>query len=166
MLILLYLGAFATANIAINEFGPSAVPIVSFLLVGFIITTRDVLHERWTGDGLVWRMAALVAGGGALSVALNIEALPIAIASMVAFTASETANALVYHPMLQREVPFLARVNLGNVVNAVVDSVLFVTLAFGFLLPIIALQVAAKILGGALWSSVYAASRAVLARRT
>lgn len=160
-MIALYLGAVVAANLIIAHVGPAAVPAVSFALVGFVITARDRNHDRWADDPrkLTLYMGGLILAGGALSAAVNIDALPIAIASAVAFAASEAVNALAYHPMLRRGVPWLARVNLGNVPNAVVDSVLFVTLAFGFAPGIIALQVAAKILGGAMWSLLLARRR-------
>jgi hypothetical protein len=159
---LLYLAAVVAANLTIAFIGPAAVPLVSFFLVGFIITTRDVVHERWyVGESpalnLFARMGGLILAGGTLTVLLNVGALPIAIASVAAFVFSELANALVYHPMWKREVPFLKRVNIGNVVNAALDSVIFVSIAFGFTPEIIAMQIAAKVLGGAVWSVAYAA---------
>lgn len=150
----LYVAAAAAANLIIAAYGPPAVPVVSFLLVGFVITTRDRLHDEWHGDLLALRMVCLVAAGAAVTFAINAEALPIAIASTVAFGASEAVNALVYEPLRRRGVGWYARVNSGNVANAITDSVLFVTLAFGFSLRIVVLQVAAKVLGGAVWSAV------------
>jgi hypothetical protein len=52
-----------------------------------------------------------------------------------------------------RSKPWLVRSNGSNVVGAVVDSVVFPTLAFGSFLPhIVALQFSAKVGGGAVWS--------------
>jgi uncharacterized PurR-regulated membrane protein YhhQ (DUF165 family) len=51
----------------------------------------------------------------------------------------------------------MVRANGSNVVGALVDSILFPTIAFGFgafLLPVVALQFAAKVAGGAVWSFV------------
>jgi queuosine precursor transporter len=148
----LYLAAVVAANLTIAAFGAVAVVPVSFLFVGFVMTTRDHLHDSWLGDGLPWKMSLLVVAGGALSFALNADALTIAVASSVAFAASETANALVYQPLLRRGVPWLQRVNIGNLPNATIDSLLFVTLAFGFAPAIIAAQIAAKVVGGFVWS--------------
>jgi queuosine precursor transporter len=148
----LYVAAAAAANLAIAHFGPRAVPLVSFLLVGFVMTTRDRLHDAWQGRNLSLRLGMLIAAGSAVSYAVNADAATIAIASAVAFAASETINGLVYQPLLARGVPWLKRVNVGNVPNALTDSLLFVTLAFGFAPITIILQVLAKILGGAIWS--------------
>jgi queuosine precursor transporter len=148
----MYVAAAAAANLAIAHFGPRAVPIVSFLLVGFVMTTRDRLHDAWQGRTLSLRLGLLIAAGSAVSYAVNADAARIAIASAVAFAASETINGLVYQPLLARGVPWLKRVNIGNVPNALTDSLLFVTLAFGFAPVIISAQVAAKVVGGAVWS--------------
>jgi queuosine precursor transporter len=156
----LYVGAAAAANLLIAQFGPPAVPVVSFLLVGFIITTRDRLHDAWQGRRLSVRLGLLIAAGSLVSYLVNADAASIAIASAVAFAVSESVNALVYQPMLARGVPWLTRVNAGNVPNALLDSLIFVTLAFGFAPGIIAGQVMAKVLGGALWSMVLAHRRA------
>lgn len=157
-LIAAYLAAFTAANLAIWNYGPSAVPWVSFFLIGFIITTRDMLHEHWADDrlSLFVGMGTLILGGGVISYIFNQDALPIAVASVVAFAVSEAVDAVVYHGLLVKQVPFLGRVNVSNVFNAVLDSVIFVTLAFGFSLTIVALQVAAKIAGGFVWSLLYA----------
>jgi queuosine precursor transporter len=152
LLTCLYVGAAAAANLLIAQFGPPAVPVVSFLLVGFIMTTRDRLHDAWQGRRLSGRLGVLIAAGSLVSYLVNADAAPIAIASAVAFAVSESVNALVYQPMLARGVPWLTRVNAGNVPNALLDSMIFVTLAFGFAPGIIAAQVAAKVLGGAVWS--------------
>lgn len=152
-MIALYLAAVVIANLVITAFGPSAVVPVSFALVGFTMTARDRLHERWQGK-LTVRMGLLIGAGGLISYLLNMDALPIAIASVVAFTASETAGALVYQPLLKRGVGWFSRANSSNVVAAFTDSVIFVSMAFGFDARIIAAQVAAKILGGFFWSIV------------
>jgi queuosine precursor transporter len=148
----LYLAAVVAANLTIAHFGPAAVVPVSFVLVGFVMTARDRLHDRWSGRGLTWRMGALVALGGLLSYLLNADAQRIAVASTVAFVVSESVNALVYAPMLRRRVPWLARVNLGNMPNAVTDSALFIGLAFGWMPGLMLLQAAVKIGGGLVWS--------------
>jgi queuosine precursor transporter len=155
-LAILYVAAAAAANLLIAHFGPPAVPIVSFFLVGFIMTTRDRLHDAWRGRRLSLRLGLLVGAGSLVSYLVNADAASIAIASAVAFAASETINSFVYQPLLARGVPWFRRVNVGNVPNAITDSVLFVTLAFGFAPAIIALQVAAKVFGGLLWSLLLA----------
>lgn len=96
-------------------------------------------------------MALLIALGSFLSWWLNREAGPIAIASFVAFAASGSVDATIYHWL--RHQSWFVRVNGSNLLGAAVDSVIFPTLAFGGLLPWIVIgQFAAKVFGGLLWS--------------
>lgn len=158
ILVFLYLIAIVAANLAAATFGPSATPVIAFFLVAFDLTSRDLLHSAWQGRGLQWRMPLLIAIGGLLSYALNASAGRIAIASCVAFAAAGVADALVYHALRRRS--WVQRANGSNVVGALIDSALFVTIAFNAWLPLIILaQFAAKTAGGALWA--YILSRTV-----
>lgn len=151
--IALYLVAIVAANLTVATWGPSMTVVNAFLFIGLDLTTRDKLHDTWHGDGLVWKMGALILTGSALSWLLNRDAGKIALASFVAFATAGTADTAVYHLLRRRA--WLQRVNGSNVVSAAVDSVLFPTLAFGAFLPVIVLgQFAAKVLGGALWSAL------------
>ena len=70
---------------------------------------------------------------------------------MLAFCAAAVVDGLVYHALAGRG--FLVRSNASNVGGALVDSLLFPTIAFGAFLPtIVALQFAMKVGGGLLWS--------------
>jgi uncharacterized PurR-regulated membrane protein YhhQ (DUF165 family) len=149
----LYLAAVVAANLSVAALGPWASVVNAFLFVGFDFTSRDRLHEAWRGRHLWLRMALLIAAGGVISYLLNRDALQIAVASTVAFIASASCDAIVYQ--LLRWQPPMRRINGSNVAGAAVDSVVFPTLAFGGLLPLIVLgQFAAKVLGGLMWSMV------------
>lgn len=151
MIVILYLSAVVAANLVVTVFGPNASVMTAFLFIGLNLSARDRLHASWQGSGLVWKMAALIASGSALSWMLNRDAAPVAIASMVAFGASESVDALVYHAALRWS--WMKRANASNAVSAAVDSVVFPTLAFGGFLPVIVLgQYLAKTLGGAVWA--------------
>lgn len=152
MLIVLYLAAIVVANLLVAQFGASVTILNAFLLIGLDLSTRDALHEQWQGKGLVWKMAALIATGGALSAFLNWNALPIAIASSVAFLAAGIADTAVYALLGERSK--LVKMNGSNLVSAAVDSLVFPALAFGFplLWGIVLGQFIAKVLGGFLWS--------------
>lgn len=153
MLVLIYLAAIVAANLTVAAFGPSVTIVNAFLFIGLDLTCRDALHDRWRGDQLALRMVGLIAAGGAISYVLNAGAGQIALASTVAFVAAATADALVYRALGDRA--FLLRVNGSNVVSSAVDSLVFPTLAFGSLLPVIVLgQFAAKVAGGFAWSLV------------
>ena len=148
---ILYLAAIVAANLIITQFGPSASVLTAFLLIGLVITTRDRLHDAWYGNGLRWKMTALIAAGGLLSYLLNADAARIAVASFAAFAVSESLDAALYHYLRDRD--WYVRVNGSNTLSAAADSVLFPTLAFGLFLPWVILgQFAAKVFGGAIWS--------------
>ena len=153
LLVALYLAAIVAANLLVAAFGPTVTIWGAFLFIGLDITARDSLHQAWQGRGLWPKMAALIAGGGLLSYLLNRDAGPIALASLAAFAASGATDALIYHRLRRRA--WWVRVNGSNVASAAVDSLVFPTLAFGALLPLIVLgQFLAKVAGGALWSFV------------
>lgn len=151
MLVALYLAAIVAANLSVAYFGPYASIINSFVFIGLDITTRDALHERWEGKNLWGKMALLILAGSVLSWLLNRDAGRIALASFAAFAAAGAADTVVYHLMRHR--PKLWRVNGSNAVSAVVDSVVFTTVAFGSFMPlIVGGQVLAKVAGGYVWA--------------
>lgn len=153
ILVALYLVAIVAANLAVATFGPTITPVTAFLLIGLDLTTRDALHDRWRHRHLPARMALLIATGSLVSWLINPAAGRIAVASALAFALAATADALTYH--FARHRPWLQRANASNLAGAAVDSLAFPTLAFGALLPwIVALQFAAKVLGGLVWSLV------------
>lgn len=153
LLIALYLSAIVAANLFIAAFGPAAVAPVSFFLVGFTLTSRNRLHELWR-ERLVLNLGLLIAAGGFLSALLNLNATRVAIASVVAFTFSQALDTLIYEPLYRRQVKWFTRSNTSNLGSAVLDSLIFVSIAFGFSWPIIASQVAAKVLGGLFWTAI------------
>ncbi len=151
MYIALYLLAIVLANLTVTWFGPNMVIVNAFLFIGLDLTARDKLHDAWHGNGLVWKMTALIAAGSALSWFVDRAAGQIALASFVAFAAASTVDTVVYH--LMRRHAWWYRVNGSNLASAAVDSVLFPTIAFGVFLPWIILgQFTAKVAGGFLWS--------------
>jgi len=151
-LVMIYLAAIVAANLLVATFGPAVSIVNAFALIALDLTSRDRLHEAWAGRGLVWRMAALIAAGSAISYLLNRTAGPIALASLVAFAASATVDALAYHLLRGRS--WGVRANGSNVLSAAVDSLVFPALAFGWppLWPIVIGQFLAKTIGGWAWS--------------
>jgi hypothetical protein len=149
----LYLVAIVAANLLVVWFGPGVTIVNAFLFIGLDLTARDRLHDAWRGNGLVWKMGALIVSGGVISYLLNRDAGRIAVASTVAFAAAALVDAGVYH--LLRRHPFLVRANGSNIPGAAVDSIVFPTLAFGGFLPWVTLgQFAAKVAGGFVWSLI------------
>lgn len=124
-----YVGTIVTANWAIRTFGAVSVGFgllapAGVYCAGLAFTLRDLLHEAFG------RRAAVIAiGVGALlSVSLGGR---LALASGIAFLLSELADLAVYEPMRRRG--WLRAVFASNVVGLVVDSALFLWLAFGSL---------------------------------
>jgi uncharacterized PurR-regulated membrane protein YhhQ (DUF165 family) len=125
-----YIGTIVAANWAVATFG--AVPVGFGLMapaavyaVGLAFTLRDLLHELAGRAAVLWAILA----GALLSVAVASPQL--ALASGAAFAVSELADLAVYEPLRRRR--WLVAVAASNVVGLVVDSVLFLTLAFGSL---------------------------------
>ena len=124
-----YIATIFAANWAITTFG--LVPVGFGLLApagvyfaGLAFTFRDLTQDQL---GRRWTYLAIIAGAG-LSGFLS---GPLAIASGAAFLLSETADLLVYTPLRERH--WLGAVAASNTVGLVVDSALFLWLAFGSL---------------------------------
>ena len=72
----------------------------------------------------------------------------------MAFLAAGVVDAIVYQRLLKKS--RFVRVNGSNVFGALIDSLVFPTVAFGAFLPLIVLgQFAAKVSGGFVWSLVF-----------
>jgi queuosine precursor transporter len=161
----MYLAAIVGANLTVAAFGPAVTILNAFLFIGLDLTCRDRLHEQWNGRGLGWKMAALIGAGSGLSWIVNHGAGQIALASMLAFAAAAVADTLTYHALRGRT--DLVKINGSNVVSATVDSLIFPTVAFGGFMPEIVLgQLAAKVVGGYLWSIILVGARAMRAEYT
>ena len=146
-----YLGAIILANLTLLWFGPSAPIVNAFLLIGLDLSLRDRLHEAWSGKALWAKMLVLVASGSLVTVALNLDAWQIALASAVAFGVAGFGDAVVYHWL--RHKPYLWKANGSNVTGSFLDSIIFPTLAFGLWMPELVLgQFLAKVAGGYCWA--------------
>lgn len=153
LFVISYIAAIVCANLTVAHFGPWFSPINAFILIGLDLSLRDRLHDVWKGSNLWPRMLGMIATAGAISYVLNPASGTIAVASVVAFCAAALADAGAYH--LLRDQTFLRRSNGSNLAGALVDSLLFPTIAFGAIMPnIVALQFGAKLAGGAVWAFV------------
>jgi len=151
--VILYLSAIVLANLTVAWFGPKIIIVNAFLLIGLDLTSRDHLHESWHDRGLIWKMTLLIAMGSLITWVLNRNAGQIAFASFVAFSLAAIVDTVSYH--LLREKAYIVKINGSNVTSALVDSIVFPTLAFGVFMPWIILgQFAAKVGGGFVWSLV------------
>lgn len=149
----IYIASLVIANLLVAWLGPWFSPINALVLIGLDLSLRDKLHDAWQGDGLPWRIGILIAASGTISYLLNPAAGIIAIASVVAFCAAMAADSIAYQAL--RRFGWFTRANGSNVAGASVDSVVFPTIAFGSFMPeIVAMQFAAKVAGGAVWSFI------------
>lgn len=125
----LYVGTVFAANWAIRRFG--AVPVgfglaapAGVYFAGLAFTLRDLTHEALGRRAVL----AAIAAGAACSALVSPR---FALASGTAFLLSELADYAVYAPLRRRH--WLGAVALSNAVGLVLDSVLFLGLAFGSL---------------------------------
>lgn len=149
--VIIFLIAIVTANTTLLLFGPEPWAYINaFLFIGLDFTIRDKLHDVWKVN--LWKkMLALIFAGSAISVFFNLEAGQIAIASFLAFLLASSVDAGIYHFLKNRR--WLIKSNVSNAGGAVVDSIIFPTIAFGAFLPeIILIQILCKFIGGIVWS--------------
>ncbi len=95
------------------------------IMVGLALVLRDLVQRRL---GKLWALGAIVVGA-LLSALIAPQAL--VLASGAAFLVSELADFAVYTPLQKKRL--VLAVFMSGVVGLVVDSVLFLQLAFGSL---------------------------------
>lgn len=112
--------------------GPCLIPVApglsapsGVLMIGLALVLRDIVQRAL---GLTWVIPAILIGA-ALSAFLAPPSL--VLASGVAFLLSELADTAVYTPLQQRR--YLMAVVLSSLVGLVIDSAVFLWLAFGSL---------------------------------
>lgn len=124
-----YIATIFAANWAIETYGLVSVGLglmapAGVYFVGLSFTLRDLTQEAL---GRRWTVGAILIGA-TLSALVSPQ---FALASGAAFLISESADFLVYQPLRERR--WLLAVALSNLVGLVVDSALFLRLAFGSL---------------------------------
>lgn len=155
-----YIGTILGANWALQQFG--AIPVgglfipAGTLFAGLAFTLRDLLHERIGG----WWTIAVILIGIACSALVSPT---FALASGIAFGVSELADLAAYAPLRKRH--FYLAVTLSNTVGMLLDSVLFLLLAFGSL-AFLPGQIVGKALMTVLALIVLRGGHAVLSRNT
>ncbi len=112
--------------------GPCLIPVLpsvmapsGVLMIGLALVLRDLVQRRL---GIRWVLVA-IALGAALSALLAPGAL--VLASSAAFLLSELADFAVYTPLQRRRL--VLAVFASGIVGLVIDSVVFLQLAFGSL---------------------------------
>jgi hypothetical protein len=136
---LLFAGSIPLSNWLIGNVGttcvpdgPCLIPVApgldapsGVLAVGLALVLRDLVQRRL---GVSWSVVAIVLGA-VLSASFAPPAL--VVASTTAFLLSEFADLAVYTPLQRRR--FVRAVIASSVVGLVVDSMVFLWLAFGSL---------------------------------
>lgn len=126
-----YIGTVYAANWALKTYGFIDVGFgltapAGVLFAGLAFTFRDLTHESL---GRLFCIAAILLGS-LFSYVLE-DVGKIALASAVAFGLSELADLAVYEPLRRKR--WLTAVFASNAVGLVLDSALFLWLAFGSL---------------------------------
>jgi len=123
----LFAASIYCANLLTSHYGIVSAPLYSVtagtFMAGLTFSLRDALRET---SGRTMALVAIVIGA-----LMSYEfggSEKIAIASGLAFLFSESADALVYEPLRRR---WWLAVTASNAVGMVVDSMLFLWLAFG-----------------------------------
>lgn len=149
-----YLAAVVGANLLVSHFGPSSTPYVAFGVIAAVLIFRDQFADL-TGPQRAVQQGVLILAGAALTWFVNRSASIIAEASVISFIASESLEGVLY--FLMRRLPWVQRAPRSGMAGAAVDSVLFISIAFGFSLPLVVAQFFAKGFGAYVWSEVIGA---------
>jgi uncharacterized PurR-regulated membrane protein YhhQ (DUF165 family) len=137
--LILYMACVPLANWMIGHIGtfcvpdgPCVIPVApgitapsGVLIIGAALVLRDLVQRRM---GKMWSLGAIVAG---TILSAFIAPPSLVIASTVAFLLSELADFAVYTPLQKRNLSLA--VFVSSSVGAVVDSIIFLHLAFGSL---------------------------------
>jgi len=112
--------------------GPCLVPVApgimapsGVLMIGAALVLRDLVQRRL---GIEFGVAAIVAGA---AISAGVAPASLVVASATAFLLSEFADFAVYTPLARRRL--MAAVVASSMAGLVVDSIVFLWLAFGSL---------------------------------
>lgn len=149
MLSTFYIASVTLANLIVHTFGPWTIPINAFFLIGLDLTLRNVLSFRTSK----LQMMVLIIAAGIVTYVANPSAERIAIASSVSFVCAAIVDWTVFSMV---RAGWIRKNATGSMAGAVIDSMLFPTLAFGSFLPMIVVtQVIAKTSGAVIWSLIF-----------
>lgn len=141
---IVYLASIMLGNIFVDLFGIVKIWGLTFpagvVFIGLTFSFRDYVQRNW-GDWASWGwmgMASLI------TVLFNVK---IAFASFAAFVVSEGVDWMVFKFFKK---PFHQRIMFSNLLSCPLDSMIFVTLAFGWFWPAIWGQAVIKYFSGLL----------------
>ena len=119
-----YLALIILTNVGFDRLGPSW-PV--FACVGLTLVARDFVHRYY---GARWSIALIIVGA---IVSAFLASPAVALASLVAFAAAELIDLGVYVAARRRNYLMSVAVLVSGIVGSVVDSAVFLTIAFGSL---------------------------------
>jgi len=129
-----YIGCIVAANILASRWIIPlplglAVPAGVFAIAP-VFSIRDAIHEKWGRKGayILIGLASIISWGLALLTGDGLLSR-ITLSSVLAFLVNETLDTEVYHVLRQRS--RLAAIIGSNAASSMVDSVLFIWVAFG-----------------------------------
>jgi uncharacterized PurR-regulated membrane protein YhhQ (DUF165 family) len=141
----------ATSRYGLVPVGFGLVATAGTFAAGLSLIARDVVQDA------AGRLAAAAAVLVAAALSALVAAPALAVASGVAFAVSELADGMIYTPLRKRG--WAVAVLSSSAVGAIVDTLLFVSIAFGA-----AAVTAPTVAGQLLVKVVYGAAAVVLAR--
>jgi uncharacterized PurR-regulated membrane protein YhhQ (DUF165 family) len=145
-----YLLAFILSNLIVLKFGSYGLIFTALFLIPFDFVMRCIFHETWSGMTLIKNMGLLVASASIITILINYNSLPIAMASMFGFIAAQIGAGLFYQKFIKSS-QFI-KVNGSDFIGILLDSVVFQLVAFSVINPSITIsQVLLKIVGGLFW---------------
>lgn len=125
------------------------------VFIGVVLTLRDKIHDKyglWTVIKVVLAASVFAYLFGGVTGGILLQR--ISIASTIAFLFSELTDTGVYEQYIDS--PWLSRVLRSNFASSIVDSILFISIAFGVNAWELMLgQVVVKNLVGGLWALGY-----------
>jgi len=140
----LYLASILLGNIFVNWLGIIKVAGLTFpagvVFIGLTFSFRDFVQRFW-GDWQTWIWMGLAS---VITVCFNLH---LALASFAAFVISESVDWFVFKVS---GLPFHKRIYISNIFSCPLDSIVFVTLAFGWVWPAIWGQAVIKYASGLL----------------
>ncbi|MGK8559547.1 VUT family protein [Nocardia gipuzkoensis] len=159
-MVLAYLGSVVAANWLIEQFGIVGVGFglmapAGVFVVGPALVLRDGVQYLW---GKPIALAALVIGA---LISYLVASPEVATASVVAFALSEFTDFVLFTWIAPR---WTRAVFIGGVAGALLDSILFLYIAFGSL-ALLPGQVLGKVYGVTVASLIIGVRRAWIARR-
>jgi uncharacterized PurR-regulated membrane protein YhhQ (DUF165 family) len=145
----LFIGTVWAANYAVTHWGFTSVGFgltapAGVWFAGLAFTLRDIVHRMLGRVAVI----ACIFAGALLSILIEANTtipgghVSVAVASAIAFLISELSDLAVYEPL--HEHGWTRAVVASNVVGFILDSIIFVTLAFGWNSELIKGQIVGK----------------------